>query len=77
MHVVLTAHIQRLIENAGKLAERAHGVAAGTMIPLEDGQRDQPEALVEHALCKAISDLRHAADELDAERLSCYGWRQV
>lgn len=32
--------------------------------------------LPEWALCKAISDLRHAADELDAERLSCYGWEQ-
>lgn len=77
MYVVQTTHIQHLIENAAQLAARVHGEIGGTMISLEDGQREHPEALVEHALCKAISDLRHAADELDAERLSCFGWRQV
>lgn len=77
-HVVRTNHIQELIANGMKLARRVNGEQAGTMVSLEDRQRPgNPEALVEHALCKAISDLRHAADELDAERLSCHGWAQV
>lgn len=77
-HVVRTTHIQFLIRNGLSLAERVDGVTPGTMVPLEDRQRPgRPEALVDHALCKAISDLRHAADELDAERLSCFGWAQA
>ncbi|MCU1592436.1 MAG: hypothetical protein JWP11_3692 [Frankiales bacterium] len=76
-HHVQTRHIRALIRNGLSLAERVDGCPAGTMVPLEDHQRPgQPEALVEHALCKAIADLRHAADELDAERLSCFGWAQ-
>lgn len=76
-HTVQTTHIQRLIGNAMDLARRVDGKEAGTMIGLQDHQRPgSPEALVEHAVCKAISDLRHAADELDAERLSCFGWAQ-
>lgn len=75
-HTVRTTHIQHLIKNALSLAQRVDGVRAGAMIPLEEHQRTNPEALVEHALFKAISDLRHAADELDAERLSCFGWSQ-
>lgn len=76
-HTVRTTHIQHLIKNALSLAERVDGVQAGALVPLEDHQRPgNPEAKVDHALCKAISDLRHAADELDAERLSCFGWAQ-
>ncbi len=77
VHTVRTTHIQRLIKNALALADRADGAVAGTMIPLEDSHRPgQPEALVDHALAKAASDLRHAAEELEAERHSCYGWAQ-
>lgn len=76
-YVVRTNHIQELIANAQILARKVNRVEAGTMISLEENQRPgSPEALVEHALCKAISDLRHAAAELDAERLNCYGWAQ-
>ncbi len=76
-HVVRTTHVQHLIRNGLSLAQRVDGAAAGSVVPLEDAQRPgRPEANVEHALCKAISDLRHAADELDAERLSCFGWAQ-
>lgn len=77
VHVVRTRHIQALIRNGLSLAERVDGIPAGTLVSLEDHHRPgRPEALVDHALCKAISDLRHAADELDAERLSCFGWAQ-
>lgn len=77
-HVIRTQHIQKLIGNAADLARRVDGKQAGTVIGVEDWQRPgNPEAVVDHALCKAISDLRHAADELDAERLSCFGWAQV
>lgn len=76
-HIVHTTHIQALILNGLSLAQRVDDVEAGTVVPLEDHQRPgHPEAPVEHALCKAIADLRHAADELDAERLSCFGWAQ-
>lgn len=76
-HIVRTTHIQQMLRNALALAERVDGVEAGAMVPLEDRQRPgNPEARVEHALCKAISDARHAAAELDAERLSCFGWAQ-
>lgn len=92
-HVIRTTHIQRLIKNALALAELVDGKTATqtytaqggyfeapravVAIELPEGVRAEPTALPEHVLCKAISDLRHAADELDAERLSCYGWAQV
>lgn len=77
-HQVRTTHIQSLIEGSLALAQAVDGRQAGSVIAtlspdVYDG--DEPPR-VEHALCKAVSDLRHAADELDAERLSCYGWRQ-
>lgn len=76
-HVVRTTHIQAMLRNALSLAERVDGYRAGSVVPLEDAQRPgRPEANVEHALCKAIADARHAAAELDAERLSCFGWAQ-
>lgn len=91
-HTIRTAHIQRLIANAAKLAEAVNGEQASydvdpqgitevphsvARIPLPEDVQARGHALPEHMLCKAISDLRHAADELDAERLSCFGWRQV
>lgn len=77
-HTVSTRHIQRLIGNAADLARRVDGKPAGTVIGVREHQRPGgPDANVEYALCKAIADLRHAAEELDAERLSCFGWAQV
>lgn len=92
-HTIQTTHIQRLIKNALLLAEMVHGQPASYGQFPEGGSYEHPrdevviavplsvriggEARPEHMLCKAISDLRHAADELDAERLSCFGWRQV
>lgn len=76
-HTISTRHIQRLITNALDLSRRVDGKEAGSTIGLLPEQRDEPNAQVEQALCKAIADLRHAADELDAERLNCYGWKQV
>lgn len=46
-------------------------------LPLSPPTNVRTRVLPEHVLCKAISDLRHAAAELDAERLSCFGWAQV
>lgn len=76
-YVVRTTHIQALIRNALVLAEAANGATASYMVEVPEGTRSSPYAEPHHLLCKAISDLRHAADELDAERLSCFGWRQV
>jgi hypothetical protein len=86
MHTVQTTHIQRLIKNALEIAEKVDGHEAAELVrdigPAQYRADQNPESellvpRVEYALCKAVSDLRHAADELDAERLSCYGWQQV
>jgi hypothetical protein len=51
---------------------------AEVYLPIGPGRpHEHSRCLPEEALEKAIADLRHAADELDAERLSCLGWRQV
>jgi hypothetical protein len=64
-----------MIRNALFLAEQVDGLECSTSIPTKAHIRET--ASVGSALEKAISDLRHAADELDAERLSCHGWKQV
>lgn len=78
-HVVTTAHIQRLIANALTIAEECDNVPAGVLLSFDPPVRrvTAPTAPVDHALAKAVADLRHAADELEAERLSCLGWPQV
>lgn len=78
-HKVRTTHIQRLIDNARTLAALCHGSSGNSRVGLpehavEDGLVSQT---VEWTLEKAIADLRHAADELDAERMACRGFRQV
>lgn len=79
-HTVRTTHIQRLIENGLRLARLANGqtetIVTGDIADLIT----DPKGLsipVDHALAKAAADLRHAAEELEAERLSVLGWRQV
>lgn len=69
-HVVRTIHIQLLIKNGLRLAELVNGC------PLYADVDDKPTR-VEDVLEKAAADLRHAAEELEAERLSVKGWRQV
>ena len=92
-HTIKTTHIQFLIKNALHLAEAVDGEQGSVITGQPEGNYEAPLhdaaitlpvqvhangfALPEHILCKAVSDLRHAADELDAERLACYGWRQV
>lgn len=80
-YTIRTNHIQKLIANAQHLAKAVHLELAGTTIALPPEVYASSDVVgrahVEHILCKAISDLRHAADELDSERLSCFGWRQV
>lgn len=75
LHVVSTKHIQKLIHNALSITTTVDGAREDMTVTLGASHRDG-QAHVTHALCKAISDLRHAADELDAERLSCHGWAQ-
>lgn len=77
-HTVRTTHIQRLIANGARLAQLCDG-SSGT-VAAEDSHQDpgKPGGVpVEHVLQKAAADLRHAAEELEAERLSCLGWPQV
>ncbi len=76
-HVVRTTHVQRLIRNGLALAEQVNGQPAGATLvpPLTAYSADRPPS-VDQALGKAAADLRHAAEELEAERLSCYGWAQ-
>jgi hypothetical protein len=78
-HTVRTPHIQRLIDNGLSLAIAVDG-AAGThvKVPASAMQPDLTcEVYVIDVLEKAAADLRHAAEELEAERLSCLGWRQA
>lgn len=81
-HTVRTSHIQRLIENGLDLARRVDGHTAHRFEGMVGVQADQridgrEDAPIADVLEKAIGDLRHAADELEAERNSCMGWRQV
>ena len=69
-HIVATRHIQRLIRNGLALAQVADG--SGQMV-LDDGVARCTIDVLE----KAAADLRHAAEELTAERLSLLGWPQV
>lgn len=81
LHAVQTTHIQHLIRGALDLAEQVHG-HRGTDGPIrvDPGRRVLGTSLdvpVDHALAKAAADLRHAAEELEAERLSVLGWTQT
>lgn len=77
-HVVRTTHVQRLVDNAADLARRVDGMHGTEVVALQDHQRPgNPEARVQDVLTKAITDLRHAADELEEEWHSTVGWAQV
>jgi hypothetical protein len=79
-HVVMTHHIQRLIRNGLELAELVdrHESRRTIVIPLHYRMRGHLEGPVSvtYVLEKAAADLRHAAAELDAERLNVLGWVQ-
>lgn len=84
MHIVRTEHIQRLIRNGLELSERAHNVNTidGTDVNLGNPNPhrnlgSKVTVPVDHVLAKAAADLRHAAEELEAERLSVLGWKQA
>lgn len=76
MHVVRTTHVQHLIRNGLALAKLADDQWPGSEVRPADGASQHRVVTVEDALEKAAADLRHAAAELDAERLSCRGWKQ-
>lgn len=69
-YTVRTTHIQHLIENGLRLARVADGQQATVEV-------DGADWFTTDVLEKAAADLRHAAEELTAERLSLLGWRQV
>lgn len=79
-HIVSTAHIRKLINNGLSLAAVAHGHTAGSRVEtipeIFESPGGETDPLVDQVLGKAAADLRHAAEELEAERLSCYGWKQ-
>lgn len=82
-HTVVTTHIQRLIHRSLMLAKAADQTPAGKLVEIHawlEGTRIDHERKpipVEHVLQKAAADLRHAAEELEAERLSVLGWAQA
>lgn len=79
-HQVRTTHIQHLIENGLRHARVVNGKAAGEHVVLvgnTNGSVPEQVITVEGALEKAAADLRHAAEELTAERLSLLGYPQV
>lgn len=77
-HTIRTSHIRQLLEQAHDIAEAVDGSFGDTLVdlpstvsfPAGDPRR------CDHALAKAAQAARHAAEELEAERLECYGWRQ-
>lgn len=71
---VQTAHIQRLIRNGLALAAAANG--QGQSLTITVSGREVRVATID-ALEKASADLRHAAEELTAERLGLLGWPQT
>lgn len=80
MHQVRTSHIQHLIRNGMILATAVDGAWQGEQVHVGASHRADgwdAELPPEHVLGKAAADLRHAAEELEAERLSCLGWEQV
>lgn len=78
VHMVATSHIQDLINNGALLARAAHGKRSDTFWGAPAGTTLAPAQVnASAALDKAAHDLRHAADELQAEADSCRGWRQV
>lgn len=76
-HVIATTHIQKLIKNALKLAETVDGERGGTMMVMFPEVFAGSDVPARECLVKAVADLRHAADELEAEYLSTKGWKQV
>lgn len=76
-HTVQTTHIQRLIRHGLDLAIMCDGETEHVTLAVEPGSTVFKPRPVEHALQKAAADLRHAAEELEAERLSVLGWPQV
>lgn len=78
-HVVQTHHISRLIDQARQLALEANNTQAGEAIATPPSSRRPSSAQrvpVDHALGRAANLLRHAAEELEDERLACLGWAQ-
>lgn len=74
-HIVRTTHVQHLIENGLRLAKACDGSDHWTSVVVKDDKEE--EIATAYVLEKAAADLRHAAEELTAERLSLMGWPQV
>ena len=72
--VVRTSHIQTLIASAARIAEAVDHLSIDALVLVPE-HPNGPVAVVD-ALEKAASNLRHAAEELTAERLGCFGWTQ-
>lgn len=76
-HTVSTTRAQDFIKSGYRLAQVCDG--AGHVVPFADVHPEYPaegNSFTIDALEKAVADLRHAAEELDAERLSLKGWPQ-
>ena len=79
-HIVRTTHIQHLIENGLRIAKAVDGAEQRVRLGKTPGHwsdLSQEDVHTIDALEKAAADLRHAAEELTAERLSLLGWPQT
>lgn len=75
-HRVQTTHIQGLIRNGLDIAQKCDGMTDNDYIDVaRDDLEHKPRTGL--ALEKAAADLRHAAEELTAERLSLLNMKQV
>lgn len=76
VHRVETRHIRRLVNQAATLAVVVDGLPAGELVQAPDATRLHGDGRVpiDHALARAANLLRHAAEELEDERMACLGW---
>jgi hypothetical protein len=71
-HVVRTSHIQRLIREALALSEEVDMREGFDAVDFTDHTFTGDQVLA-----RASNLLRHAAEELEDERMACFGWDQV
>lgn len=74
--MIRTNHIQSLISEGLALAELVDGneYPNRPVVDMADGRREVPP---DHVLSRAANLLRHAAEELEDERMRVLGWPQI
>lgn len=69
MPTIQTTHVQEMIKEALDIAETLDGKPTDETVPFNVEHHHPPAML----LSLAINRLRHAAEELETSRLTCFG----